>query len=195
MWSAIGLQSFGGGASTLLLIRRAFVERRGWVEADEFTRFWNLCQFTPGINLVALTVLIGRKLGGAWGIPISLVGLLLPSATVTCGLAIGYQTVQHSPVIHALLRGVVPATAGIMAVVALDYVMPLFERARAEGIASVSLSVALVVGSALAIILGRLSVVLVLVAVALIGVALFTSWRTAAPAHPVPDPTTEGWSS
>ncbi|HCJ32793.1 MAG TPA: hypothetical protein DHV65_00615, partial [Ktedonobacter sp.] len=45
---------------------------------------WNLCIFTPGINLVALTVLIGRKLGGTWGIVVSLAGMLLPSAMVTC---------------------------------------------------------------------------------------------------------------
>src|SRR5438270_9050702 len=68
IWTGIGLQSFGGGASTQLLIWRTFVDQRGWVGADEMARFWNLCQITPGINLVALTILIGRKLGGTRGI-------------------------------------------------------------------------------------------------------------------------------
>src|SRR5438067_9367000 len=75
IWAGIGLQSFGGGASTLLLIQRTFVEERAWVGADEMGRLWNLCLLTPGINLLALTVLLGRKLGGTWGIVASLVGL------------------------------------------------------------------------------------------------------------------------
>src|SRR5579862_8920140 len=90
IWTGIGLQSFGGGASTQLLIRRAFVERHPWLGADELSHYWNLCQFAPGINLIALTILIGRKLGGAWGIAISLAGMLLPSAALTCFLTVGY---------------------------------------------------------------------------------------------------------
>src|SRR6185437_1204324 len=119
IWTGIGLQSFGGGASTQLLIRRVFVERRRWVTDEELLGLWNLCQFTPGINLIALTILIGRRLGGPWGILTSLAGMLLPSAAVTCLLAAGFEAIQHSAILHAVLRGVIPATAGIMAVVGL----------------------------------------------------------------------------
>src|SRR5438270_13620423 len=113
IWVSIGLQSFGGGASTTFLIQRAFVEKYRWLSIEEFMYFWNLCVLTPGINLVALTVLIGRKLGGAWGIAVSLSGLLLPSATITCLLTAGFASMQHVAVVQAMLRGVVPATGGI----------------------------------------------------------------------------------
>jgi chromate transporter len=186
IWTGIGLQSFGGGASTLLLIRREFVEKRPWVGVDEYGGFWNLCLFTPGINLLALTVLIGRKLGGPWGIVVSLVGLLLPSATVTCLLAAGFEVVQHHPAVHAILRGVIPATAGIMGVVGLSFALPLIGRARQEGLASLSISSAIMFGSALALILFKLSVVTVLVGVALLGAVIFTPWRTLSATHPVP---------
>ena len=185
IWTGIGLQSFGGGASTLLLMRREFVEKRPWVGVDEFGGFWILCLFTPGINLLALTVLIGRKLGGPWGIVVSLAGLLLPSATVTCLLAAGFEVVQHRPVVHEILRGVIPATAGIMGVVGLDFALPLIGRARKEGVPSVGISSAIMLGSALALILFKLSVITVLVGVALLGVVIFTPWRPSA-AHPVP---------
>jgi chromate transporter len=185
VWTGIGLQSFGGGASTLLLIRREFVEKRPWVGADEMGRFWALCLFTPGINLLALTVLIGRKLGGLWGIVVSLAGLLLPSATVTCLLAAGFEVVQHHPVVHALLRGVIPATAGIMGVVGFNFAQPLIQRARKEGWQSLSVSSAIMLLSALALILFKLPVITVLGSVALLGVVLWTPWRTP-PARPVP---------
>ena len=194
VWTGIGLQSFGGGASTLLLIRRAFVEKRSWIGADEMGRFWTLCLFTPGINLLALTVLIGRKLGGLWGIVVSLAGLLLPSATVTCLLAAGFEVVQHHPVVHALLRGVIPATAGIMGVVGVDFAQPLIQRARKEGWQSLSVSSAIMLLSTLALILFKLSVITVLLGVALLGVVIFTPWRPSSDAHPVPEQAPEDQS-
>lgn len=181
IWSSIGLQSFGGGASTLLLIRREFVEKRGLLSADEMTQFWNLCLFTPGINLLALTVLIGRKLGGPGGIAASLAGLLLPSATITCMLAAGFEAVQHSNVIHAVLRGVVPATAGIMGVVGFDFARPIVRRSYEEGARSLAIGLAVIAIAAVAIIHFKLSVIAVLAGAALIGVAAYTSWRTATP--------------
>ncbi len=193
IWAGIGLQSFGGGASTLLLIRREFVEQRPWVDADEFSRFWNLCMFTPGINLLALTVLIGRKLGGPWGVAASLAGLLLPSATITCLLAAGFQVVRQSAVIHAVLRGVIPATAGIMAVVAVDFARPLLQRGRRDGVHALGLSIAVMLGSAAALIVAKLTVVALLAVVALVGGLVLTP-RRAAPAV-VADPSPEGEGS
>src|SRR5258708_37330949 len=105
IWGSIGLQSFGGGASTLLLIRQAFIEKHAWVQEEEFVRFWSLCLMTPGINLVGLTILIGRKLGGVRGIVASLTGLLLPSAVITCLLTAGVLAGHYHPVISAPVNG------------------------------------------------------------------------------------------
>jgi chromate transporter len=168
------MQSFGGGASTQLLIRRAFVERHRWIEDEQFSRFWNLCQFTPGINLLALTILLGRTLGGAPGIVISLAGLLVPSAAITCALAAGFAAIQHSATVHAVLRGVVPATAGIMGVVALGFARPLAQSARREGAFSIVVSIALVLLGALALLVARISAIVVLVAMAGAASLLFT---------------------
>src|SRR5215472_4355709 len=84
VWASIGLQSFGGGASTTFLIQRTFIEKYNWMTMEEFTHFWSLSILAPGINLVGLTILIGKKLGGSRGVVASLAGLLLPSAAITC---------------------------------------------------------------------------------------------------------------
>lgn len=184
IWGGIGLQSFGGGASTQLLIQREFVEKRGWIGAEEFGHLWNLCLFTPGINLIALTILIGHKLAGARGIAASLAGLLLPSVAVTCALAAGFEAVQHNPAVHAMLRGVVPATAGIMGVVALNFARPLFRRGRDEGHGSLGISTAMMILGALALIVVKLPVVALLALCAALGAAIFTPAQDAAPGAP-----------
>jgi chromate transporter len=177
IWSGIGLQSFGGGASTLFLIRREFVEKHAWVDSEEILRYWNLCLFTPGINLIALTVLIGRKLGGPWGIVVSLAGMLLPSAAITCLLAAGFQIVQHVPAIQAILRGVIPATAGVMLFVGVGFAEPLLKLVTKEGVWRALISLFVVVYCFVALIVFKLSVIVVLLSAALIGAVCFTDWR------------------
>jgi chromate transporter len=179
IWGNIGLQSFGGGASTTFLIQRTFIDRYGWMTMDDFSQFWNLCLFAPGINLIALTVLIGRKLGGVAGIIASLLGLLLPSATITALMAAGFLQIEHLPVVHAILRGIIPATAGIMGLVAFNFARPVMSRAYAAGKVPTLLSLALILLSLIALIYFQLSVVFVLVGMALLGMLLFTRWRSA----------------
>ena len=177
VWTLIGLQSFGGGASTQLLIQREFVQRRAWIGAEELLQLWNLCLFTPGINLIALTILIGRKLGGTRGIAVSVMGLLLPSAAVTCILAAGFEAVQHSTVVHAVLRGVVPATAGIMAVVGANFAAPVASRAVADGPRIAGISAAMIIAVTLSLTALKLSAAEVIVGAALLGVVIFTRWK------------------
>jgi chromate transporter len=182
IWASIGLQSFGGGASTTLLIQRAFIEKHTWLSMEEFAHLWNLCILTPGINLVALTVLIGKKLGGAWGIVVSLAGLLLPSATITCLLAALFIQIEHIAAVQAIFRGVVPATGGIMLVVGLNFALPLIRKGYKEGYIYLLVSSVLLIACALAVIFLKLSVIFVILAAASLGTLFFSS-RSDPPLH------------
>ncbi len=180
IWVGIGLQSFGGGASTQFLIQHAFIDKHRWMTMEEYTHLWNLCVLTPGINLVALTVLIGKKLGGAWGIGIALAGLLLPSAIITCLLTAGFKTVENQPAVEAVLRGVVPATGGIMLLVGLNFALPIIRRGYKEGVLYLLASAVLMIACALAVILLKLSVIIVILGAIILG-SLFFSSRAASP--------------
>ena len=147
VWLSLGIQSFGGGAATLALIRRAVVERHGWMTDAEFVRDWALCQVTPGINLLGLTVLIGRRLAGAAGIAVCLLGLLLPSVTITVLLTACYGHYRDLPAVRAALRGVIPATVGIGLVTAWGLARPLLAASRREGKGTLPLGLILLAGS------------------------------------------------
>jgi chromate transporter len=175
IWVSVGLQSFGGGASTQFLIQRAFIEKHRWMSMEEYTHLWSLCILTPGINLVALTILIGRKLGGAWGIVFSLAGLLLPSVIITCLLTAGFKTVENQPAVQAILRGVVPATGGIMLLVGLNFALPIIHRAKKEGFLFFAGSALLMFACAFAVILLKLSVIVVILGAIILGSLLFSS--------------------
>ena len=113
VWLKVGAFAFGGGNVALGTIRQEFVERRGWIEADDFARTWALCQASPGINLLCMAILVGRRLGGRGGAFASLVGMTLPGAILTLALAAGFVGVSGTPAVQDAMRGVVPATAGL----------------------------------------------------------------------------------
>lgn len=173
VWASIGLQSFGGGATTTLLIQRVFIEQTGWVTDEEFLRLWNLCLLTPGINLIALTVLLGKKLGGTRGIVVSLAGMLAPSGAITCLLAALFVQVERSATTQAVLRGVIPATGGVMMLVLVNFARPLIHSARTDRRALTLLSVALTLLSAVAVIAFNVSAILIVVGLAVIGAFVF----------------------
>ena len=125
-------------------------------------------------------MLIGRKLGGAWGIAISLAGLLLPSALITCLLTAGFKIVENLPAIQAILRGVVPATGGIMLLVGLNFALPLFRKGSKIGVLYLLASSVLIIACALAVILLKLSVIIVILGAIFLG-AIFFSPKPPAP--------------
>jgi chromate transporter len=184
IWAGIGLQSFGGGASTTFLIQHVFIDKYKWMTMEEFLHMWNLCILTPGINLIALTVLIGKKLGGMGGVVASLAGLLVPSASITCLLAAIFEQIESIPTVQIVIRGVVPATAGVMALVAINFMRPLIERSTKEGWLFLLASAVLMAVCAFAVIFLKVSVIIVILGAAIIG-ALFFSPKRPAPASPV----------
>lgn len=150
IWAGIGIQSFGGGATTLYMMRREVVERQTWITDEEFTRFWGIVQIAPGINLLGQSVLIGWRVAGATGAALALAGLLLPSVAITMLITAGYAMVRDQPLVAAILRGVIPATAGIGLLLTVQMARPPLSASRSEGRASLVLSVAILIGAALA---------------------------------------------
>jgi len=80
---------------------------------EAFAQEWAIVQFTPGINLIALTVLIGRRFGGVAGIAVSLVGMLAPAVAITIAMTALYARVRNLPEVAAALRGITPALVGL----------------------------------------------------------------------------------
>ena len=173
LWATIGLQSFGGGASTTFLIQRTFTEKYTLLTMEDITRYWSLCIITPGINLIALTVLIGKRLGGTWGIVASLTGLLLPSAVITCLLTALFTQIERIAAVQAILRGVIPATGAIMLLVGVNFALPIIRRSYKEGLLYFTGSIVVMLACFLAVIFLKLPVVAVIIGAVLLGALFF----------------------
>jgi chromate transporter len=112
-WVAIGVQSVGGGSATLYLMRRTFVERAAIIPMRDFMEDWALSRLSPGIHMVAQAALMGRRLAGARGVAIAVLGMMLPSGIITAALTAGYGAVRDQPLIARAVAGMGPIALGL----------------------------------------------------------------------------------
>ena len=157
----LSLQSFGGGASTFMLIHQTCITR-GWMDEQEFVRTWALAQVTPGINLLKLTVLIGSRLRGWAGVAVCVGGLMIPTALMTAAMTAGFALIRGQVAVQAVMKGVMPATIGLSLAMALQMGQPLFKRAAREGPGRMAVSIGVLATAAFLMAMGTLSPVLVL---------------------------------
>ncbi len=177
VWFALGLQSFGGGAATLYLIRRTVVEQRGWLSDEEFSRDFSLCFLAPGINLLCLTILVGNRIAGLAGSVVALAGLLLPSVSITIAMTALYAEVQQLSALQDALRAIVPATVGLGVLLSAGMAQPLLAASRRQGRGTLAISAILLAGSAIATALLHPPVFAILLTAGVIGA--LTAWWSA----------------
>ena len=83
----LGLTSFGGPVAHLGYFRREFVERRKWIEEEDFARLMALCQFLPGPASSKLGFSLGLLRAGWPGAFAAFCGFTLPSAALLFAFA------------------------------------------------------------------------------------------------------------
>lgn len=130
-WLAIGSQSVGGGAATLFLMRQILVRKKGWLTDAEFSQDWTLSKTSPGLTLMGLTALLGKRIDGWRGLVTALVGLLVPSVSLTLAITVGFAYIRDQPQVQAALRGIAPATIGLTLAMMVIFARSSMRKGRA----------------------------------------------------------------
>lgn len=168
----LGIQSFGGGSSTLYLVHQACLTH-GWLNDEEFVRAWALVQISPGINLVKLIALIGYQLCGWLGLVASMLGLLLPSATITILMTAGYSAIRTQPLVQAAMRGILPATIGLSLAMTFQLAQSIFTNAYHEGKTRLGVHALLFLGAFLLTAWAKISPLIVMFLTGALAIAAF----------------------
>ena len=111
----LGLISFGGPAAHMALMEQELVSRKKWVNRQQFLDFMGGVNLIPGPSATQMTLLIGYRLRGFWGMIVGGLGFIIPAAIITGVLAFFYTRYQALPQLDSILGGIKPA---IMAVIA-----------------------------------------------------------------------------
>jgi chromate transporter len=132
---SMALHGFGG---VLPWARRAIVDEKRWMTAQEFNEAFAVSQFLPGANIVNLAVVFGGRLHGAAGAAVALAGLLIPPVTIVLILGALYGRYGDVDALQRVLAGLAAAAAGLIGAMVIKMSAPLLrEGAPALAVAAI----------------------------------------------------------
>jgi chromate transporter len=134
-FATMSLHGFGG---VLPWARRAIVEDKRWMTAQEFNEAFAVAQILPGANVVNLAIVFGRRLHGAAGAAVALAGLLIPPVVIVLILGMLYARYGDIDALQRVLAGVAAAAAGLIVAIVLKMAQPLLR----QGVAGLAIAAA-----------------------------------------------------
>ena len=111
----IGLLSFGGGVTGW--VYREVITLRGWMPEDEFMSGLAMSQILPGTNISNLSIYVGQRLRGAWGVAAAIFGLFVGPFFAVIGIASIYSRIREVPFADAAMEGVAAAAIGMLVII------------------------------------------------------------------------------
>lgn len=111
----IGTFTLGGGYAMLPLIQKEVVERKRWIDEEEFLNMIALAQAAPGLIAVNSAVFIGWRVYGWRGVIATVLGAVLPSFLIIQAIAMVFQDFKDQPAVEAVFKGVRPAVVALIA--------------------------------------------------------------------------------
>lgn len=111
----IGTFTIGGGYVMLSMIEREIVDRKGWIDREEFMNMIALAQAAPGLIAVNSAIFIGWRIGGWRGVIATVLGAVLPSFLIILAIAMVFQNYKDLPAVEAVFKGIRPAVVALIA--------------------------------------------------------------------------------
>ncbi len=115
LFGKIGLISFGGPAGQIALMHEEIVEKRKWVDEEDYLQALNLCHLLPGPEAQQLAAWIGWRLHGVLGGLIAGLLFVLPGAVVMLGLSALYVLAMNVGWLAGIFLGIKAAVLAIVA--------------------------------------------------------------------------------
>jgi len=109
----LSLMSIGGAIGTAPEMHRYIVEQHHWLTNDQFSASVAIAQAAPGPNLLFVAVL-GWNLANFAGMLVTMLGILLPSTTLTLAAARWGEARRDSRGVRAFVTGMAPLTVGLV---------------------------------------------------------------------------------
>ena len=111
----IGAFTFGGGYAMIPIIQEEIVEKKKWIDDNEFMDAIALAQASPGPVAVNTSVYCGYKLKGFKGAIACTMGTVLPSFITILIIAIFFFQFRENAIIDQIFMGIRPAVVALIA--------------------------------------------------------------------------------
>jgi chromate transporter len=110
----LGTIAFGGPAAHIALMRTEVVQRRRWMDEQEFLDLMGATNLIPGPNSTELAIHVGRMRAGWRGLVVAGACFILPATLIVLAFAWVYVRYGSTPQVQDLLYGITPVIVAII---------------------------------------------------------------------------------
>jgi len=118
----VGILGFGGGPSSIPLVKLEAVDNFGWLTGDDFVQVLAMGNALPGPIATKMAAFIGFRVAGIPGAIAGLAGMVMPSAIAMLALYRLYLTFQGHPAVGGMLRAIRPVVLVLLGLMLVDLV-------------------------------------------------------------------------
>lgn len=102
----IGAFTFGGGYAMIALLENEFVEKKSWIDTDDFTDMVAIAESTPGPIAINAATYIGYKNCGVPGSLVSTLAICIPSFTIIFLISLFFNQFMTLTYVARAFRGI-----------------------------------------------------------------------------------------
>ena len=102
----IGVFTFGGGYAMIALLEEEFIQRRKWLDKDEFLDMTAIAESTPGPVAINSATYLGYKLAKVPGAATATVAVCLPSFLIIYAISLFFEQFTQLTVIANAFKGI-----------------------------------------------------------------------------------------
>ena len=110
----LGTIAFGGPAAHIALMRTEVVQRRRWMDEQEFLDLMGATNLIPGPNSTELAIHLGLRRAGWRGLLVAGACFILPATLIVLAFAWVYVRYGSTPQVQDLLYGITPVIVAII---------------------------------------------------------------------------------
>lgn len=102
----IGLFTFGGGYAMIPILQTEFVEKKKWINNEEFMNLVMIAESTPGPIAINSSTYIGYKIGGIIGALVGTIGIVIPSLSIIYTISLFFNKFLNIEIINKAFNGI-----------------------------------------------------------------------------------------
>lgn len=118
----VGMLGFGGGPSSIPLVRQEVVKKYEWMTDEEFGDTLALANTLPGPIGTKMAGYVGYRVAGIWGCLNALFASVIPTVMLMIVFLGLLQTYKDIPWVQHMSASVVPVVAVMLAVLTWDFI-------------------------------------------------------------------------
>ena len=111
----IGAFTLGGGYAMVPLIQAEIVNKKKWIEEEEFVKLLALAQSSPGALAVNISVFVGYKMKKMLGVIVTVIAATLPSFIIILLIASLFSNIQDNIYVIKAFKAIRPMVIALIA--------------------------------------------------------------------------------